>query len=616
MRHRGLLRRADRRSGGAGAHAGRDPAPRARRAALPPVGCAVPPDRERGRQRAAARAPVDHRSASRGRPADVERRRRHLDLVQRRGVRLAGRRGRAPPRGRRLPHPLRHRVHPPRLRGARHGLPPAAARHVRLRHRGPAPEPRAAGARPDGRQAARVRPPRRRARVRLDGAGGAALSAGSAPRVLRRRDRRVSRASVRAGAAHDLRRRLAAGERPLPRVRPRDPAAREAPLLAPAACGRRLACDARSRGEDPHGRRPAARDLPLERRRLERARMPARRAGLPRPPHLHRRVPGQRDGRGARSEGVRRRGRPAAPRDPGAADDRRRLRAHRRRPRRAVRRPERVPDVVSLALDRRAREGRARRRRRRRALRRLQALRPAPAERVAARPADPRAQAPADARRPGRGEDRDRGRPGLARGVQPAVLRLHAGPAHVPPAGAAVRAGDVLAARRRSGRRSRHRSARDAARDRHGQLLPRVHPAQGRSLHDGARARAAHAAARPRLVPVPARAAARTALHDARQAPARRGLRAVRGDGALHAPEARVQPAAAAVAARGPGRAAGGRGRAARAIDGRTARGRRGGRDGRPLPARRAAHGGADPAAPRARRVAAAAARTGVASPG
>ena len=48
-----------------------------------------------GPERAAARAPVDHRSAPGLRPADGERPRRRVDRLQRRGLRLAGRRRRA-----------------------------------------------------------------------------------------------------------------------------------------------------------------------------------------------------------------------------------------------------------------------------------------------------------------------------------------------------------------------------------------------------------------------------------------------------------------------------------------------------------------------------------------
>jgi len=61
--------------------------------------------------------PVDHRSAPGGGPADGERPGRHLDRLQRRGLRL-GAVGEGAPRGRsHIPHALGHRVHPAGLRG-------------------------------------------------------------------------------------------------------------------------------------------------------------------------------------------------------------------------------------------------------------------------------------------------------------------------------------------------------------------------------------------------------------------------------------------------------------------------------------------------------------------
>ena len=104
--------------------------------------------RRRRAQRAGAHAAVDHRPAPGSRPADGQRRRRRVDRLQRRGLRLGGRRGDAARGGLPFPHVVRHRIHPARLRALGHRLLHAAARHVRVRDRRLRSAARARRARP------------------------------------------------------------------------------------------------------------------------------------------------------------------------------------------------------------------------------------------------------------------------------------------------------------------------------------------------------------------------------------------------------------------------------------------------------------------------------------
>ena len=101
------------------------------------------------------------------------------------------------------------------------GLLPRVARDVRVRHRR---LPHAAGprrARPPRAEAGRLRASRRRLRVRVDRAQRAALAFARRARVLARRDRRLPRAPLRAGAADDLHEHRAVAQRASPRVRAR-----------------------------------------------------------------------------------------------------------------------------------------------------------------------------------------------------------------------------------------------------------------------------------------------------------------------------------------------------------------------------------------------------------
>ena len=204
------------------------------------------------------------RSSIRGPDADQpmgDRRRRALDLLQRRGLRLARRRARSSAdRGVRVPHVVGHRVHPARLRGVGHRRPAAAlARHVRLRHRRFPHAARARRPRPAGPEADRVRASRWRIRVRVDGAQRAAVAAARRARPFAGGDRRLSRASLRAGAAHDLRQHRAAAQRASAGIRARHRAAVRASLLvaatrAGAATAARCSTRRSSCGWSPTGR--------------------------------------------------------------------------------------------------------------------------------------------------------------------------------------------------------------------------------------------------------------------------------------------------------------------------------------------------------------------------
>ena len=136
----------------------------------------------------------------------------------------------------------RHRVHPARLRGLGHRRPAAAAaRHVRVRARRLPHAARARRARPARTEAARLRARSDALRVRLDGAQRAAVAAARPARFRARCHRRVSRASLRPGAAHDLRQHRAAAQCASPRVRPRRARLRASLLGAGNAVRRAIA---------------------------------------------------------------------------------------------------------------------------------------------------------------------------------------------------------------------------------------------------------------------------------------------------------------------------------------------------------------------------------------
>src|SRR5206468_5474687 len=85
---------------------------------------------------------------------------------------------------------------------------------------------------------------------------------------------------------------------------------------------------------------------------------------------------------------------------------------------------------------------------------------------------------------------------------------------------------------------------------RHEQLPARVHPAQERSVHHGARARATRAAARSQVLRSPARLAAGAPFHQAAETRARRGLPAVHSPWVVRTEETRLQSTARRLASR------------------------------------------------------------------
>ena len=309
----------------------------------------------------------------------------------------------------------RHRGHRPPVRGVRRGLRPAAARHVRVRALGRAPQAAADRPRPRGQEAARLQPAGRRPQLRLRD-GRPARGPRDPSRGRPRGDRRLPRARLRAGPPHrDPRRAQAA-------ARPHAGRARR-PRPARAVLDARLCGEARRRPgrgavrADPCGaarghpqaddRRRAARRVPLGRHRLvgrrrrdgsavERAR--AHVLDRLRPPGV-RRAAACAPGRAAVRD--RARGVPGPRRG-------RRDRAQDRPPlRRAVRGLVGDPELLPRGAHPAARHRRAQRRRRRRVLRRLHALRRQRARRPA-RP-DPRTRAPCARRRrrrPPRGRER------------------------------------------------------------------------------------------------------------------------------------------------------------------------------------------------------------------
>ena len=109
-----------------------------------------------GAQRAAAHAAVDHRSAARSRPADGERCGRRLDFVQRGSLRLGRRCRNVQGGGLCLSHAFRYRIHPARLRALGHRFRLAAPRHVRDRDSRSAPTRRLRHSRPARPQACRL----------------------------------------------------------------------------------------------------------------------------------------------------------------------------------------------------------------------------------------------------------------------------------------------------------------------------------------------------------------------------------------------------------------------------------------------------------------------------
>ena len=329
----------------------------------------------------------------------------------------------------RLPHALRHRIHPACLRALGDRLRCAAARDVRDR------DPRFAAARPVRHsrparpEAGRLRASRRRLRVRFDHARTAAMAAAATRAAFSAEgiDAYLAHRTIPAPRTIFSHIRAAAA-RALAALRPRDGQARNARVLAAGAFRRTVAADARCGNPHAHRRRPSARTLPVVGRRF----VGASPAGLRRwvstgceasPPHF----PGTPFDESALARAAAERlGFPnLAVTIPEA--HRRRLRAPRRRSRRAVRRPFVRADVVSRARNDASRQGRAGRRRRRRALRRLQALREALAHALAPRP-----RAAQLARARGFRRQRLAAREGgaatrLALGVCAAVLRLYAG---------------------------------------------------------------------------------------------------------------------------------------------------------------------------------------------
>ncbi len=119
-------------------------------------------------------------------------------------------------RGHTLGHrPLRHRGHPPRLRGVGHRLPAPLPRHVRHRHLG---RPRAgalAHPRPHRHQAALLRHPRRPHRLRLGDQGAAGRPATRRARSTRSRSSTTCRSSTTPGPADPLQGHPQAGRRHL-----------------------------------------------------------------------------------------------------------------------------------------------------------------------------------------------------------------------------------------------------------------------------------------------------------------------------------------------------------------------------------------------------------------
>ncbi len=161
-----------------------------------------------------------HRRPRDRRPADRQRGRQRGRRVQRRDLQPRRAAGRA--RGGRpsLPHRVRRRGDRPSLRGARHRLPRAPARHVRAGLVGRAPPAAAARARPARHQAAALRdhagrPPLRfgaEGAVRLRRGRAATRRAGAGPGLLPRADHRRAhlrgrRPPAAAGALARLERR-------------------------------------------------------------------------------------------------------------------------------------------------------------------------------------------------------------------------------------------------------------------------------------------------------------------------------------------------------------------------------------------------------------------------
>ena len=290
---------------------------------------------------------------------------------------------------------------------------------------------------------------------------------------------------------------VAAAAGALPALRPRERRARRRTNTGGREpSSEAVAADVRRGDPHAHRRRPAARTLPVVRHRLVAIACRLAAMGFNRLQSFTAAFPGTSFDESAEARVTAERlGFPNLAIDIPqrvAAD----FRAHRRRSRRAVRRSVLRADVVPRARDDAAREGGAGRRRRRRAVRRLQALREAPAHALAARPGRcPRSRAPAaiGGSRLAASSSRSCGSTGAPRtrcafrGLTPGE-RAFLAPDTSPPR--------ALLAHARGRRRRR---SRDAARNRPAQLPARLHPAQGRSLHDGARARDARAVPRSSL---------------------------------------------------------------------------------------------------------------------
>ena len=226
------------------------------------------------RRRAGPSPAVDHRSGGLAATNACGRAERHLqwrDLQFRRAARAAG-------AGRRtLRHRWRYRGAAARLARLGAGAARPAERHVRLR------APRCGGGdavsrpRPVGREAAPLcRTVRRQPRLRVRAEGPARASA-AAPRARCDRDRGLSGVRLRARRRLSDRRRAQAARRPLPAGAARAKRTGAAPLVGRQlrrsrdridTRARRGAAGAYARGRaQPHGRRRAARRLPLGRGR-------------------------------------------------------------------------------------------------------------------------------------------------------------------------------------------------------------------------------------------------------------------------------------------------------------------------------------------------------------
>ncbi len=337
----------------------------------------------RGPLRARPPAPLDHRprrprlAADAGRPRPLRAHLQRRDLQLHRAARGAGR-ARRP-----LPDRVRLRGPPRRLRDVGQRLPAALQRHVRLRDPRPRREAPLLRPRPPRCQAARLRArrPPLRVRVRAQGARRRRRDLG---RARPGRCLRVHRPRLHERRAQLLRRGRVAPPRPRARAGRRRDAA-DVGLVAArhdARRGTQLRRLVRRDRRAPRGCRPAAasqrrarRGPPLGRPRLERDRRRGRRA-RPEARDVHRRVPGGARERRAVVLAARRR-----PLRAHAARGRDRdRRAHRQlgpaalAPRRADRRPRRLPPAARLRPGARARdEGRPRWTGGRRALRRLPA---------------------------------------------------------------------------------------------------------------------------------------------------------------------------------------------------------------------------------------------------